>query len=380
MKRIMYILGIAAICVGIFFFFRSNPQPKDDVTPTPCPTIFETHHISEQLAERLSIDADISCPERETYSSYILGELTLDREKGESIFFPGGSDISIAYKDEWGNAYKNGGYALHKENGEKFSKTQYSISFTNAQYEQNLEIEDLLSRYAESHPNDEGHDLAFMSREDAVALGSNTILACGIPFAPALDTCIGLEHDQIKDWQQELLSDKSSRYNTFGKAVILSGLSPEDDAYFLSFSFRYDDIPVLGVNAPNVVYADAVFPPPQGYAKMLITSSGIAHFELYPAYAVTGTKEVSTIIAPEEAIARVKENYDNVILSTDTKIVSVYLEYIPIETGGETVLRPYWCLSMTHKITGEDGKTYWSDYLTAERINAFTGEDLKYGG
>ena len=56
------------------------------------------------------------------------------------------------------------------------------------------------------------------------------------------------------------------------------------------------------------------------------------------------------------------------------------MEYIPFETVGQTVLRPYWCLSISSEKTGDDGRPYWSDYLSAERINAFTGEDLAYGG
>jgi hypothetical protein len=304
----------------------------------------------------------------------------LDREKIESVFFPSSSNINITFEDEWGNAYKNGGYVYYNENGDKFSKMQYGISYTNAQYNRNLEIEDLLTRYAEKYPDADMSDLTFMSYEDAIALGVSAIQACDIPFSPILDTCIGLGYKEIMDWQQELLSDESNSYNVFGKTVILSDLSSNDDAYFLSFSFYYDDVPIYGTNSPSIVYADAVFPPSPGYAKMLITSSGISYFDLYPAYTVTGEKEISTIISPDEAIAKVKENYDNVIISTETKIVSVYLEYIPVESDGQTVLHPYWCLCITHKITAEDGKSYWSDYLTAERVNAFTGKELKYGG
>lgn len=377
---IVYIAVVAVVLLSIFISHKDAPQGKNNVTPAPEPNVSEPQHISEQLTDGLYIDADVPSPTLEKYSSYTLGKLSLESETAKAVFFPENGTVSMVYTDAQGNAYESGDYAIFGENGERLSKSRYNVSFNNAQYQQHLEIEDLLDRYAEKYPEEKEHSLAFMSREEALALGASTIQALGIPFTPVADVCIGLEHNRIMAWQQELLNDKSSYYDPFGKAIILSRLDDDDDAYYLRFSFSYKDISIFGVDSPDISFADAVFPPSAAYAKMLITANGIEHFDLYPAYVVSGVKESGPIISPEDAIAKVKESYENMILFGKAKIISICIEYIPFETAGQTVLRPYWCLSIAHENTGEDGKTYWSDHLTAERINAFTGEDLKYGG
>lgn len=380
-RLILYISLIAIILLSIFISGKKNKQQEDNnVMQTPAPNVSQTIHINEQLTDGLYIDADVPNPTSEKCSSYTLGSLSLDTETAKTIFFPDNSSASLVHTDPQGKTYESGDYAICGQNGERLTKSNFSVSFNNAQYQQHLEIEDLLERYSTNHPEEIEHSLSFMSREDAIASGINTLKALGIQFTPVVDICIGLEHNKIIAWQQELLNDTNNIYDPFGKAIILSNLNDSDDAYYIRFSFRYEDIPIFGVNSPGITFADAVFPPPAAYAKMLITPNGIEHFDLYPAYTVSDVKENRTIISPETAIANVTKSYENMILFSKAKIISICLEYIPFEGNGETVLRPYWSLFITHENTGEDGKTYWSDHLTAERINAFTGEDLKYGG
>lgn len=381
MKKRLIACIVAIIVVFLSIFISSTDTPKKSNIPASSltPVLSESRHASEQLTDGLFIDANIPLALEDCFS-YTLEKLDLDAETAKHVFFNGNRSVSMVYTDTQGNAYENGDYAIYGENGERLTKSRSSISYVNAKYQQHLEIEDLLLRYVEKHPEGKAHSLSFMSKEDALAYGLSIIQAIGIPFTPVEDIFIGLEHDKIIAWQQELLNDENSHYDIFDKAIILSNLDEHDDVYYLRFSFDYVGIPIFGTNSPNISFADAVLPPAAVYAKMLITANGIEYFDLYPAYTVTGTKECSSVISPEAAIAKVKEKYESTITFGNSKIVSICMEYIPFETVGQTVLRPYWCLSISSEKTGDDGRPYWSDYLSAERINAFTGEDLAYGG
>lgn len=376
----IYILVVTAICLGIFLF-RGEEGPQEIIEePTPAETAaFELQHITEQLSDNLYIDADILYPEFDTCPSYAIMELSFDQSAAEAVFFPSGEDPALTYEDESGNTYRDGGYALVGGNGERLVKTPFGVSFINSRYQQNLETEDLMIRYAEKHAEQESEQLSFMSQEEAIALSTKAIQSCGIELIPVMEECIGLEYEELVAWQQELLKNESSFYDPFGKAYILPESSNVGGSYYLSFSFSQDDIPVLGISSPSVVFADAVMPPSPMYAKILISAEGIEHFDLYPTYTVTGITDRQPIILPDTAVAKVKEYYDGAQFFGSFKILSVYLEYVPIEKGGQTTLNPYWCVTMTGSIE-EDGTSRWSDHLTAERINAFTGEDLKYGG
>ena len=337
-------------------------------------------HLESNLSDYLSVNADVIYPKKGSYASYRTGRITISPEEAATIFFPNDSSTrNVANQDEW-RTYSDGDFVLATKNGNEFHRVYPSISYCTAQRSRNMEIEDLLFRYAEAHPEASEVSLDYMSRDDAITMGKEAIERCGVSLTPKLNVCQGLTHEQIIAWQQELRSDPNSFYDEFGKAPDLSSLTSNDDAYWLQFTFVYEDVPVFGPGEPSIWVADEALPPMPIKAEVLITRSGIQDMVISPAYSIVGEVNCSPIISPEEALQRLKESYDSVILTTHYRVISIYLEYVPIESNGETTLTPYWCFILEHENIREDGSTYWSDRQQAERFNAYTGKNLAYGG
>lgn len=333
-NKSIFLFLVFALCLSACTNSMNQAEPprqSDNNTNEPT-TSAAGQHITRNLSEYLTIDADVIYPQKSNYISYCIERVAIGAE------------------------------------------------YTTVNRQKNLEIQDLLFRFAMSHPGSDNNSIGFMSREDAVAMGASIIENCGVSLIPELNTCVGLEHEQIMAWQQELLNDPNSYYNEFGKAVILSDLTTDDDAYYLRFTFSYDEIPVLGSDEPSVKIADASFPPVGLKAEILITPLGVQEFSITPAYAVVGEQYSGAIISVDDAIDQLKATYESVILNVHYRVSSIYLEYIPLESAGKTVLTPYWCFLLEHENIREDGTTYWSDNLEAERYNAYTGRSLAYGG
>ena len=304
---------------------NSNTEPIDaNMASAETATPSDAQHISAQLTDTLTIDADVICAQKELYASYYLERVNVPSE---------------AAGPEWTKA---------------------------------LEMEELLMRYAEAHPDELDNSIGFMSRDDAVSTGSKALEDAGVTLTPVVQTCVGLEHEALMEWQQALLKDASSQYNVFGNSPVLADLTENDDAYYLVFSFSYDDIPVYGRGEAATCYHGSTSPVFETIAEMLITPQGIRGVQLNLGYAVAGEAESRAIISAEDAVEKLREAYDfeSPIRYSAEKL---YLEYLPIEVNGQTILTPCWCFVVYHENIKEDGSTYWSERSEAVRFNAFTG-------
>ena len=93
-------------------------------------------------------------------------------------------------------------------------------------------------------------------------------------------------------------------------------------------------------------------------------------------YHVEKSDRSSDIITANIAADLYRQKYDLVIQpqEEDMRVSSIYLEYIPIVGDMGTVLTPYWCFPI--EVNYPSG---WIE-VSSERFNAFTGEDITYGG
>lgn len=332
-----------------------------------------SQHISLELGTNFIIDADITYPQPEIVSSYILEMIQIEPEDAATLFFPDDASISSIEYFDW----LPGGYVVETANGNKFD-ISYSITYRSPEYSKYYEIADLLSRYADAYPEEIGKSISFMTMEDAQKVGESAFSALGISFEPVLKTGIALKHKQIEAWQQELLNDPT--YTDFGKFQILSGLSDDDDCYYLYFTFSCDGIPIYEPSEPSVQFADNVFPPSPVSAEMIITPNGVQYFTISNTTYIVTEKQTSTVISLEYAIEVLKAKYDLVILTEPQRVSEIWLEYIPVESIEGFTLVPYWCFVIDFGYVDSAGNMVWQESANAERINALTGEDFMYGG
>lgn len=331
-------------------------------------------HMTETLCDGLAIDADI--PEGFALSTYQANFFTISASDAASLL-AGGSKV----KTEEPHHYDPNGYTLVLDSGARISHANGILTYWSETEERDREISDLLSRYGEAHSEEEVHTLSFMSPEEAAGKASALIRELGMIGEPTLDTMIGLSGAEIMAWQNALMTDDSySWWADIGKTVVLDDLTSEDDAYYLSFYFTYQDVPVFDQDRePGISSASDSFLPSSMKAEALITPKGVRYFTVQNALSAQGGKQAAqSILSAREALEKLCEKQENTIPFGTRLITKVWLEYIPIraenavEGVGPFVLKPYWCFGTV------DAESDGEHIMDAERINAVTGDDLAY--
>ena len=181
-----------------------------------------------------------------------------------------------------------------------------------------------------------------------------------LSFEPELLHFVTLSGQEVLDFQLEMYGDPS--YTEMGSPY---RLTEGEDACYLEFTFSMDGVPVYSPEARRASFADGVMSPYPVSASMILTEEGIRHFYMVCASTAEPDGVPQPLLSPEKAAQALKEKYDLEIHFGEIVFDRVYLEYIPVMDGDESVLKPYWCFDSPD---------------LAERINAITGEDLTYGG
>lgn len=353
-----------------------EPQGTEAVSPTQDSQQPQTIHMSETLCDGLAIDADIPVQEDLALPTYQANYFRISAADVVSLL-AGGNKI----KTEEPHHYDPNGYNLVLESGAEIFHANGVLTYYSETEDRDREIADLLLRYGETHSEEEVHPLSFMPPDEAVGKISALICELDVIGEPALDTIIGLSGAEIMAWQNELMTDESySWWADIGKTTVLDGLTSEDDAYYLSFYFTYQDIPVFDQDRePGISSASDSFLPSSMKAEALITPKGVRYFKVENALSTQGDRlEAQSIISPREALEKLCEKQENTITFGTQLITKVWLEYIPIraenasEGVGPFILKPYWCFGTV------DAESGGEHIMNAERINAVTGDDLAY--
>lgn len=406
MKRNVYVvLTVGLITLLILAGCQNNYTPKETLTETansaetmlppvteidPTAAVNETplKQIDLELKENHQIHAEVYAPEIQKLPSYKLEPLQFDPQAVAAVLIPDDSSpFTIDYDEMRESSF------LTTENGNVLRIGSSSIFLYRnqdqgdaAKFSKDDTILNLLTEYAESNPDHQNDSLAFMTMEDAIQRAENIFKELGLCWQPVLQTSIGMDHQQIMQYQQERLPEYEGI--ELQKTPVLDNLTQEDDTYLLRFGFSYNAVPIFGFpQEPNLeLRSDAPIPVYMS-AEMMITPRGITSFNLTGGYKIVET-DVRPLLSAEEAVAKYKQKWDSTILPLEDEnweVYAIYLEYITKWADGSPYLTPYWCLGkdamMTNRLTGE---TAWSREFgfsgTGVRFNAFTGEELLYGG
>lgn len=336
----------------------------------------QTIHMSEPLCDGLAIDADIPVQEGLALSTYQANYFRISASDAVSLL-AGGSKI----KTEEPHHYDPNGFTLVLESGAQIFHANGILTYCSETEERDSAIADLLSRYGETHSEEEVHALSFLSPDEAISKAGALICGLDMIGEPALDAIIGLSGAEIMAWQNELMTDEDySRWADIGKTNVLDDLTSEDDAYYISFYFTYQDIPVFDQDRePGISSASDSFSTNSMKANVLITPKGVRYFKVANTLSTQGDiSEAQSIISVQEALQKLCEEQENTIKFGTRLITRVWLEYIPIraenavEGVGPFILKPYWCFGT---VDAESGGEHITD---AARINAVTGDDLAY--
>lgn len=339
-----------------------------------------TQHIQKTLDTNLSVDADVSVPAAKEYSSYLTNIKSFSADDMSKLFLQQDTSKQTLSKVD----YDPNGLNIKTENGSQITSFMGSLTYS-SNSDREAGIASLISSYAVQYPESPAFTdpLTFASREDAIKEGAGILEKLDAGFLPSAKNVLALTHNQLSDWQTSLLQDPN--YKTFvdaGKAKVIDDWSSDDDVYYIIYSFKQDDLQVFNQQIePGISLAADSLPPRSMYAEMLISPKGIQYLNINGSLSIKGQAASNPIISSDAALEKVKEKYSQLILSTPYTITKAFVEYIPIPDSSElsantkVTLTPYWCFVI--KITKDD-KGHTAEI--AERFNAWTGADLKYGG
>lgn len=332
-------------------------------------------HIDSVLNKHHNIDATVTGGDRKHLDSFTLAPLSISVDDALGVFAPEDTGTySIQETEE--------GYRLISEAGNRCYISPYRIMFEKEeeiQKKKNNEIMKLLEFYAQENPNASKTKLDFINQTDAVSIVEGLLNKLGINMKPILQTYAAMTNNDIMNYQQKLVQrdaeSEDKYYDPFDKAYLLNNLNQTNDACFISFTFAYEGIPIYH-GTPSVSYIAGVVPPYPATLSVLISRQGLQVFDGMGLYHVEKSDRSSDIITANIAADLYRQKYDLVIQpqEEDMRVSSIYLEYIPIVGDMGTVLTPYWCFPI--EVNYPSG---WIE-VSSERFNAFTGEDITYGG
>lgn len=343
--------------------------------------------IDLELKENHQIHAAVYAPNIQELPSYRLEPLQFDPQAVATVLIP---DDSSPFTVDYDEMRKSS--TLTTENGNVLSIGSSSILLWNedqsdpTKFSKYDTILNLLTEYAQSNPDQQNDSLTFMTMEEATRRAENIFKELGLCWQPVLQTGIGMDHQQIMQYQQEQLPEYEGIQ--LKKAPVLEDLTQEDDAYLLTFGFSYNAVPIYGFSQePDIeLRSDSPYPVYLS-AEMIITPQGIAWFNLTGGYKIVET-EVRPLLSAEEAVEKYRQKWDVTLLPPEDEnweVYAIYLEYITKWADGSPYLTPYWCLGRDSQVTNRfTGEKEWSREVgfsgTGVRFNAFTGEDYSYGG
>lgn len=341
-----------------------NVYATESVTP-------QTQHITQEIYDNLTIDADVVIPAKTQYGTYTLKMVDCTPERLFSIFNPEGTgSYETTDRSSPGFPY----YVYTKTDGRKIVVQDNIIKYSSYNIDVSdhpmQEVANLMYYYTQAHPNAELHDLSFMTVAEMEAYGRNVLTELGIAWDMEQTQCVTLSGQEILDFQSEMLTDSS--YTEFG---IPMTLKEAEDTCYMVFSFSYDGLPLLGSDEPNVKSAVSMMPTPSAKAVLMFNANGIQDCTVIFPCVVEPISEQHTVLSMDEAIAVLKAKYDLEILFGSDVITDIWMEYIPVKQEQNWVLVPYWCFVST-----DEERMDVPSYGSADRFNAITGEDLAYGG
>lgn len=353
-------------------------EKKNPETERPLSTEVVTDsstHIDFTLNDYHYIQADVKGKPDALLDAYTSETLPISVEDTVSIFAPEDSGEGTIKNTEEGSL-------LTTKVGNRFYISPYRVLFEKEdeiQRKKNDEISNLLSRYVRDNQDAPVQDPGIINQEDAVQMVGILLRKLGVNLDPVLQNYIAMPAKAIMDYQQELLKKDQEatekNYDPFGKAFLLENLCPEDDACFLSFTFEYQGVPIYN-GSPTVSYIDGVLPPNPVTLSVLITRQGLQTFDGQALFHVGQSSHHGSILTAEDAVDKYRQKYNLVIPPEGDvmRVSSIYLEYIPIVGESGSILTPYWCFPVEMELP-----IGWY-VVHSERFNAFTGEDITYGG
>lgn len=306
-------------------------------------TAEKAEHITQTLSSGVMVNADVYVPESMQKSA--LAEMRgqgqfVDYEELKSLFCSG-KTITEEGEEPWEMVTPGAMEAVGK-----YVSTQDG---------------DYLQRIC-------GNTFYYMTERDIQDIEDLTIYETGknLDFASIEET-------------DKTIRDIAEKLNiAVGKGVCYTIDTSSQPHYVFQYEILVNGMPLGKFDGGS--YSDNVFTPGT-YLTAVLDEDGIRHFDVSYVLKETETGDAQRVLTLDEALDKVDEKYNSIIMEGDYYINDIQMAYMPIKTDDAGIVRliPVWYFQTTHQILLPDKSGTGEIMLPQDGyilINALDGTEL----
>lgn len=306
-------------------------------------TAEKAEHITQTLSSGVMVNADVYVPESMQKSALAemrgQGQL-IDYEELKSLFCSG-KTITEEGEEPWEMVTPGAMEAVGK-----YVSTQDG---------------DYLQRIC-------GNTFYYMTERDIQDIEDLTIYETGknLDFASIEET-------------DKTIRDIAEKLNiSVGKGVCYTIDTSSQPHYVFQYEILVNGMPLAMFDGGS--YSDNVFTPGT-YLTAVLDEDGIRHFDVSYVLKETETGDAQRVLTLDEALDKVDEKYNSIIMEGDYYINDIQMAYTPIKTDDAGIVRliPVWYFQTTHQILLPDKSGTGEIMLPQDGyilINALDGTEL----
>lgn len=277
-------------------------------------TAEKAEHITQTLSSGVKVDADVYVPESMQKSALAemrgQGQL-IDYEELKSLFCSG-KTITEEGEEPWEMVTPGAMEAVGK-----YVSTQDG---------------DYLQRIC-------GNTFYYMTERDIQDIEDLTIYETGknLDFASIEET-------------DKTIRDIAEKLNiAVGKGVCYTIDTSSQPHYVFQYEILVNGMPLAMFDGGS--YSDNVFTPGT-YLTAVLDEDGIRHFDVSYVLKETETGDAQRVLTLDEALDKVDEKYNSIIMEGDYYINDIQMAYTPVQTEETGIVRliPVWYFQTTHQI------------------------------
>ena len=277
-------------------------------------TAEKAEHITRTLSSGVMVDADVYVPESMQKSALAemrgQGQL-IDYEELKSLFCSG-KTITEEGEEPWEMVTPGAMEAVGK-----YVSTQDG---------------DYLQRIC-------GNTFYYMTERDIQDIENLTIYETGK----------NLDFSSIEE-TDKTIRDIAEKLNiAVGKGVCYTIDTSSQPHYVFQYEILVNGMPLGKFDGGS--YSDNVFTPGT-YLTAVLDEDGIRHFDVSYVLKETETGDAQRVLTLDEALDKVDEKYNSIIMEGDYYINDIQMAYTPIKTDDAGIVRliPVWYFQTTHQI------------------------------
>ena len=217
-----------------------------------------------------------------------------------------------------------------------------------------------------------GKNLDFATIDEVKAKVQTYIDALGVSVLEP--TCYTMDYDTMRE-----VYDGRTALETYDADFdFVIEPTKEDEQYVLEYPLAVNGMPFGSFDGGS--YSDNVFTPGT-YLTAVLDEDGIRHFDVSYVLKETETGDAQRVLTLDEALDKVDEKYNSIIMEGDYYINDIQMAYMPIKTDDAGIVRliPVWYFQTTHQILLPDKSGTGEIMLPQDGyilINALDGTEL----